>query len=188
MRLHCRYSSGAAVGAVALRYGPARVDSLKRIGTVVAVAAAVVLGACGTEHADSADARAARVVAGRFFAAQARADGQAFCALLSPSRRAFEDRAAHKLGPGVTCAEAQSAHPPGIGRRDLAYINKARRAVAGGTRIESVTVQDSRAVVSYSAPALDKATLRPSGGRRPKGKLYLSKVRGQWRLDVPPAK
>lgn len=92
------------------------------------------------------------------------------------------------LGRGVTCARAQSAHPPGIGRSDQTYINKVRRIVAGGARIESVSVQNSRAVVGYSTPAVDKETLRPTGGRRRTGTLYLVKVRGQWRLGFPPAR
>jgi hypothetical protein len=158
------------------------------VATVVIAAAVGALGGCGTDHSESSEARAARDVARRFFAAQARADGRTFCGLLSDRRRAFEDRAAHVLGARVTCAQAESAHPPGIDHQDLVYLSKARRVVSRGTRIESVTVHDAHAIVRWSGPALDKSTLDPTSGTRPTGKLYLLKQRGRWRIDLPPRK
>lgn len=144
----------------------------------------VLLAGCGTDNAEIA---AVRAVAREWLRAGTTGDGQTYCALLAPSTRQRVDAGARQLGPHVTCAESQSSHPPGLSKNELEQLAEDREQVYAGLRIDSVSLDGSKATVHYSwrAPTHPSANL---GYKRPvKGRvddtLTLVRLKGKWRIS-----
>lgn len=159
-----------------------------RMGWLTPAVILAALTGCGGGggQAQSLGAREARAAAQRYFAAQARADGRAYCAMLTARGRAIEDRVARRLTPHATCRDVGSARPPGIDPADVAYINRIRLAVASRMRIDSVAVHGGHATVWWSAPDVDRKTFVPVRGPRLRGELRLANEQGRWRVDATP--
>jgi ketosteroid isomerase-like protein len=155
------------------------------LGVLALSVSAAGCGGGGGDDPRQADAVKAVVV--RWLNAQADGDGKAVCALVTGEALAADLRMARRLGRHVTCAQAESAHPPGIDPTQLPAVILARRQARRGLQIESVKVGGNRAVVTYSwqvpkhpSPAL--AFKRPAHGDRVQTTVPLHRLGAQWKI------
>jgi hypothetical protein len=132
-----------------------------------------------------------RAVTLRWLTALADGNGQAYCGVLSRALRAERDVEAKRLGQSlhrhVTCAEANSADPPGMDRRQRAQLALARRQTMAGLRIDSVTIKGTAATVNYSwlvpkHPSPILSFKRPAHGNRIESSATLSEEHGAWKI------
>lgn len=150
---------------------------------VVSVCAA----GCGRSAGQLRQAEAAKAAVVRWLDAQARGDGKTVCAMVTGQALAADLRTARDLGRHVTCAQAESAHPPGIDPTQLPAVNLARRQARSGLHIESVRVDGDTAAVTYSwqvpkrpSPAL--SFKRPVHGNRVQTTVVLHERDGRWKV------
>lgn len=153
----------------------------------------VAIGAvgCGSEAQLRREVAAVKAVTWKWLRALAVGDGQTYCSVLSRRLRNQVDQAARLLGEDlhrrISCAEANSADPPGTPRDELPQLELARRQSSAGLRIDRVTVNGNRATVAYSwlVPAHPSRVMsfkRPARGNRVDEVATLDKQAGAWRI------
>jgi len=157
-----------------------------RAATVAILAAALGATGCGASG-NSRAANTARAVTLQWLTALGNGDGKTVCASLGKKLRAIEDQNARGLGAHVTCAQSESAHPPGISGREVRQLELARRQSTLGLRIETVTVDGNRATVHYSwlvpkHPSPVLSFRRPSHGNRVEDVATLHREAGRWKI------
>ncbi|MFZ0091012.1 MAG: hypothetical protein WAL63_16010 [Solirubrobacteraceae bacterium] len=150
---------------------------------IAALLVVVAIGGCGGA---SSSETAARAVALQWLEASVNGNGRTYCALLAPAmlRRAQSD--ARLLGPRVTCAQAESTHPPHTSHLERVVIARQRRQAAKALRIDSARVHGDRATVDFSWDAPSSPGSRTASGRATATRLHQSvslvRVDGQWKV------
>jgi hypothetical protein len=151
------------------------------------LAVALSASGCGDGGDDPQQADAAKATVVRWLNAQAAGDGKAVCRLVTGEALAAELRTARQLGRHVSCAQAESAHPPGLDPIQLPAVILARRQARRGLQIESVKVVGDKALVTYSwqvpkhpSPAL--SFTRPAHGDRVQTTVALHRRGDQWKI------